>query len=158
MFRGTAEEFTASSIKRTVRGAFSALAVMQPLAPRLRHTQLRTAMASITALLVVLTLTGEPVANALCLTWCDSSSETQNCDGAIAQTTATEITIARPACDTVVTIAPFVREEGRDGGRVAVITTAPAPVAPLETARVHVVPGRGGTTDGRPLPILILRV
>lgn len=42
-------------------------------------------MASITAFLVVLTLTGEPVVNALCFSWCDTSSETMNCVEAIAK-------------------------------------------------------------------------
>lgn len=115
-------------------------------------------MAHITALLVLLILAGEPVANALCLVWCASSAETQSCDGAVARTTATEITVTRPVCTTVVSIAPYVKEEGRDGDGLAAIATVPAAAASLETALAHVVPGRGGTTDGRPLSLLILRV
>ena len=65
-------------------------------------------MASITAFLVVLTPTGEPVINALCLAWCDTSSETMNCIEAIAQTTTAELTpAAGPACEAVLTVAPY---------------------------------------------------
>lgn len=75
-------------------------------------------MAFFTALLVVLTLTGKPVVSALCVTWCDTSSETLNCrEEAIAPTSAAELTAAETACATFVTTVP---EDARGVGQVAV--------------------------------------
>jgi|RhiMethySRZTD1v2_1073278.scaffolds.fasta_scaffold00921_38 hypothetical protein len=53
-------------------------------------------MAYITGFLVVLTLAGQPVANALCITWCDLQSETQSCGEVIAETTAGQPTVTAP--------------------------------------------------------------
>jgi hypothetical protein len=116
-------------------------------------------MASITTLLVVLTLTGEPVVNALCIVWCDTSSATMNCVEAIAQTTMAELTpAAGAACDAALTISPFVREEGRDGSRTAVVTSVSASViAPEETQPAPIL-GRVDAIDGRRAPPLVLRI
>lgn len=83
-------------------------------------------MASLTAFLIVLTLAGEPV-NALCVIWCDTSSETMNCrEEAIAPATAAELTMAETACTTFITTIPFVKEDVRGVDQVAVADAAPA--------------------------------
>ena len=115
-------------------------------------------MASITAFLVVLTLTGEPVVNALCFAWCDTSSETMNCVEAIAQNTMAELTpVAGPACEAVLTVAPFLREEGRDTGRLAV-TTVSASVVPPDESQPAPAQRQGSAAGGRSLPPLVLRI
>jgi hypothetical protein len=113
-------------------------------------------MASITTLLVVLTLTGEPVVKALCIAWCDTSSETMNCVEAIAHMAQPETTMTVPEC-AVVTTAPFLTEEGRAGSRIAVVATTAAPRIGPDLTRLSVVLARRGTTDGRPVPPLVLR-
>ena len=84
-------------------------------------------MASTAALLIVLTLTGEPVVNALCATWCDTSSETMNCrEEAIAPATAAEVKMPGTACTAFITIIPFVKEDVRGVDQVAVADAAPS--------------------------------
>lgn len=116
-------------------------------------------MASISVLLAVLTLTGEPVINALCLAWCDTSSETMTCGEAIAQRTFPELTSAAGTmCATVLTLGPFLREEGRDAGRVAVVATVPVVVFLPDDGHSAPTQNPGGTTNARTAPLLILRV
>jgi hypothetical protein len=115
-------------------------------------------MAHITALLIVLTLTGEPAANALCMNWCDSPSERQGC-GAIANPVLPEF-IATTTCVVRVTSVPFLREEGRSAvDPAAAVCPAPA-VAGNAAESVRSVRLRGGdaATAYRPLSILVLRV
>ena len=100
-------------------------------------------MASFTALLVVLTLTGQPVVDALCVTWCDTSSEILNYrEEAIAPTSAAELTAAETACTTFITTIPFVKEDVRGVDQVAVADAAPALVpaersGPLAFMQAH---------------------
>jgi hypothetical protein len=115
------------------------------------------AMASITALLVVLTLTGEPVANALCTIWCDTASEKHSCGEAIARATAPDATVTATDCATIVTV-PFLREEGRVASRVGAVATLPSAAVPPAASRSLPAPGRDGTSDGWPKPPLVLRV
>jgi hypothetical protein len=116
-------------------------------------------MAYITALLVVLTLTGEPVANALCVTWCDSSSEKQTCDQAIAQTADSAPTITGTACTVSVTIAPFLSEEARGVSRMAVAADRPGALVAVpdrtNSPRLRIA---REATDRRPAPVFALRV
>jgi len=116
-------------------------------------------MASVTVLFVVLTLTGEPVVNALCIAWCDISSETMNCGEAIAYTTVPEFTAgAGTVCATVLPIAPFLREEGRDRGRLAIVATVAVSVLPPDEACPAPVQKTRAAADGRSAPPLVLRI
>ena len=67
-------------------------------------------MASVTALLIVLTLAGQPAVDALCISWCDSPSERQACGEAIATFTSPELSQAVTTCVTLLEVAPFVRD------------------------------------------------
>jgi hypothetical protein len=143
---------------RTARGS-SALfshSIDESLALWLPDTN-QTAMASISALLVVLTLTGEPVANALCVSWCDTSSETMVCDEAIAGARLPEQTMAAVVCAAILTTVPFLSKEGRDIRRNAAVAVA-IPLVPPGASGVPVIRTRGATTDGHPVPLLALRI
>ena len=117
------------------------------------------AMAKLAAILIVLTLTGEPVANALCITWCDQPSERQHCGDVIAQPTSPALSVAgNTFCTTLLVASPFLREEGQ--GAYPAVAPATDPVVdcgPTETelARLR---ASGDTTRGRPVPVLVLRV
>jgi hypothetical protein len=115
-------------------------------------------MASLTALLVVLTLTGEPIANALCEIWCGTSSETMKCgEEAVAQPRVSKRVVAETECAALLTAIPFLREEARAADRSGVISTVPASLAlPAET-RLLLVQLRRATTDGCPAPPIVLR-
>ena len=115
-------------------------------------------MAHITAILIILTLAGEPAAVALCIAGCDSPSEMQTCDEAIAPPASASISPTTGLCPLLVSTSLFLRDEGRAMlHRAAVatpITTAPPPAI---TGRI----GAARTNDapaGRPRPTLILRV
>lgn len=126
-----------------------------PVASWLPQCLKRQAMASLTAFLVVLTLTGEPVVNALCDVWCDTSSETRNCGEAIAQTAVPELTtVAGTACAALLTTAPFLREEGPTASRMAVAVSLLA-IATLQETRFPQGLSPQSTTG--PAPPLVLR-
>ena len=117
------------------------------------------AMARLAAILIVLTLTGEAVANALCITWCDPPLERQHCDDVIAQPTAPALSVAgSTSCATLLTASPFLREEGRS----AYLAIAPATVPNVDCALTETGLARrlasGDATRGRPVLVLVLRV
>ena len=118
-----------------------------------------TAMTQLAAILIVLTLTGEPVVNALCITWCDQPSERQYCGDVIAQPTSPALSVAgSTACATLLTASPFLREEGR----IAYPAIAPATAPNVDCALTETGPARWlasrDATRGRPVPVLVLRV
>ena len=71
--------------------------------------RMATAMAQLAAILIVLTLTGEPVANALCINWCNQPSERQHCSDVIAQPTFPAFSDAGSICAALLTANPFLR-------------------------------------------------
>jgi hypothetical protein len=82
-----------------------------------------------------------------------------NCGEAIAYTTVPELTAAAgTVCATALTIAPFLREEGRDSGRLAVVATVSVSVVPPDETHPAPVQRQGGATDGRLAPPLVLRI
>jgi len=116
------------------------------------------AMAKLAAILIVLTLTGEPVANALCITWCDKPSERQHCGDVIALPTSPVLSVAGSTCAALLIASPFLREEGRSGHpAIAPATGAAVDCGLTETglARLRVT---GDAIRGRPVPVLVLRV
>src|SRR5215204_5056840 len=84
------------------------------------------AMAGLPVILIVLTLTGEPVANALCITWCDEPSERQHCGDVVAQPTFPALSVAGSTCAALLTASPFLREEGRSAYPAIAPSTGPA--------------------------------
>ena len=117
-------------------------------------------MASITALLVVLTLTGEPVASALCISWCGSIQERQSCDEAIAQPTSAAVADASRTCVALLTGNPFLKEEGRGTLHIAAAVNVVHAFSTLPTQGSDLANIRRGddATVGRPTPVLVLRV
>lgn len=113
-------------------------------------------MAYITALVIALTLAGQPVANALCITSCDSPSDRHGCDEAIVNPPVPALSGAATTCSAP-TATPFLREEGPSGFHA--LTTAPVyGVAALPRGAVphpELVDGDRPTL-GRPLVVLRL--
>ena len=130
---------------------------MPALAPWLPQL-ISTAMAHVPAFLIVLTLTGQPVANALCINWCDISSERQHCGDAIAHSTPPALAAAGSTCAAFLTASPFLKEEGRRGITAITLGTGPAVDSGL-TGREFVHPrASGDAARGRRVPALVLRV
>ena len=117
------------------------------------------AMAQLAAILIVLTLTGEPVANALCITWCDQPSERQHCGDVIAQPTSPALSVAgNTSCATLLTASPFLREEGRSAYPAITPATGPNVDCALRETGLARRQASGDATRGRPVPVLVLRV
>ena len=113
-------------------------------------------MAHLPVILIVLTLTGEPVANALCINWCDSPSERQHCGDAIAHTQP--LLLAGTSCAALLTPGAFVQEEGQRLSITAARDTVPAFAShPTVGQTLHVGPSVE-LTAGRLVPPLVLRV
>jgi hypothetical protein len=118
-----------------------------------------TAMTQLAAILIVLTLTGEPVANALCIAWCDQPSERQHCGDVIAQPTSPALSVAGDTvCATLLTGAPFLREEGRSAYPAIAAATGPAVCCGLTETGLAGTRASEDATRGRPMPVLVLRV
>jgi hypothetical protein len=115
-------------------------------------------MAKLAAILIVLTLTGEPVANALCITWCDQPSERQHCGDVIAQPTSSVLSVAGSTCTALLTASPFLREEGRSASPAIAPTNGPAVDCGLTETGLARLRVTGDATRGRPVPVLVLRV
>ena len=128
------------------------------LASSLLH-RMAPAMTQLAAILIVLTLTGEPAANALCIIWCDQPSERQHCGDVIAQLTPPALSVAgNTSCATLLTAGPFLREEGRSAYPAVAPSTGPAACSGLtETGLASLRPSEDATR-GRPVPVLVLRV
>ena len=127
------------------------------LASRLPH-RIATAMTQLAAILIVLTLTGEPVANALCITWCDQPSERQHCSDVIAQNASPAFSVADGTCAALLTASPFLREEGQTAYPAVALTAGPAVYSGWTETGLSRLPVSGDSTHGRPVPVLVLRV
>ena len=118
-----------------------------------------TAMTQLAAILIVLTLTGEPVANALCITWCGQPSERQHCGDVIAQPTSPALSVAGDTfCATLLTGTPFLREEERSAYPAIAPAAGPAVCCGLMETGLAGLRASQDTTRGRPMPVLVLRV
>jgi hypothetical protein len=86
-------------------------------------------MRNVTTLLIVLTLTGSPAANAMCVSWCASRpiSAGMVCDGDVAEPASSPTMSNNSACAALLAEPPFLREEGRASFH------APAPISALDT-------------------------
>jgi hypothetical protein len=120
--------------------------------------RIATAMAKLVVILIVLTLTGEPVANALCITWCDQPSERQPCSDVIAQSTSPALSVAGSSCAALLTPSPFLREEGRSAYPAIASAAGPAVNCGLTETGLAGVRVAGDATRGRPVPAQVLRV
>jgi hypothetical protein len=111
-------------------------------------------MTHITALLVVLALTGGPVVNALCLTRCHAQLTMENCSDEMAEPA---VTAENGSCPALVVSTPFVGEEGQTNVAAAslvVQSTAP----PLTFGRVSLVPRDYRAVGGRRVQLVALRL
>jgi hypothetical protein len=117
-------------------------------------------MAHTTALLIVLTLAGEPAANALCINWCNSPSAMQGCGEAIATSTTPQLLNATTTCVALLGVTPFLREEARSSQGLVAAADLPPAVAetPDRGRRPLGVCRHRDATAGHPLPTLVLRV
>jgi hypothetical protein len=72
-------------------------------------------MTHVTTLLIVLALTGGPVADAICVSWCDSGPMTKGatCDESVAEPMSIAISDGSSTCAALLADSPFLREEGR---------------------------------------------
>lgn len=116
-------------------------------------------MAYITALVIALTMAGQPAANALCSSWCDSPSDRHTCGEAIVNPATSPVSIASTACLTLTAATPFLGQEGRrildavSTGSGSAVSLPPHATAPPPC----LLEGREPTA-GRPLPVLVLRI
>ena len=115
-------------------------------------------MAKLAAILIVLTLTGEPVANALCITWCDQPSERQHCGDVIAQPTSPTLSVRGSTCAALLTASPFLREDGRSAYPTIAPATGPAACCGLTKTGLAGLRASEDATRSRPVPVLVLRV
>jgi hypothetical protein len=73
-----------------------------------------TAMTRVTTLLIVLILTGSPVADAACVSWCDARPITGSaCRESIVDPMSVTISDASGTCAALLAANPFLREEAR---------------------------------------------
>ena len=119
----------------------------------------RNAMASITALLIVFTLTGEPAASALCINWCDANGR-QSCDEAIAQPISAAVSAASRTCVALLTVNPFLTEEGRTAVHfpAAVNVVHAFSTLPTQGSDLANIRSDGGALAARSAPTLVLRI
>jgi hypothetical protein len=117
---------------------------------------------NVTALLLLLTLTGSPIASLGCISWCASpvSTDHAGCRETSPQGTSVAISDADNACALLFATSPFLREDGR---------TTPNPSSPMNAVRAfsppRLEPVRFGDTrnvresgGGRATRPLVLRI
>ena len=119
-------------------------------------------MTHVTTLLLVLTLSGWPVAQAICASRCDSRMTTAGHlgDDSIAHPMSMAISDGSSACVARLAANPFTQEEGRSAFHPQ------HSLGLFSAAEVHLTGGSrpthdrsgGGANDGRPVPILALRL
>ena len=79
-----------------------------------------------TALLMVLTLTGSPLATLTCISWCGSPASPASCHGTSDQALPVSIAEADATCAQLLAANPFVRENVRVKCDSARVSTVPA--------------------------------
>ncbi len=113
-------------------------------------------MAHITALVIALTLAGQPVANALCNNWCDSPSYRHRCDEAIVNPAAPALSAVPTTC-VAPAATPFMREEGESAFH-AVTPAAVDGAAALPSRAVRYPRLREGSHPSADRPLVVLRL
>jgi hypothetical protein len=119
-------------------------------------------MSRVTTLLIVLILTGSPVADAACVSWCDARpmTATPTCRENITDSMSMAISNGSGTCVALLAASPFLREEGR----IAFLAqTSPGGFHALdallmEGARLAHARGDWKAIDRRPAPTLVLRL
>ena len=117
----------------------------------------RGATMNVTAFLLVLTLTGLPVANAVCVTECRHQRTTSgHCHGDLA-TSIESISSASDSCDEPsMSEGPYVVEHRAAPG--AAVLSAAMPVTPAKAGRTNAPAGVAKNPVGWLSPPLILRL
>ncbi|HEY1304271.1 MAG TPA: hypothetical protein VGF24_12010 [Vicinamibacterales bacterium] len=112
-------------------------------------------MARITVLLIVLALTGGPVANAICITRCHSPRTMDNCSAAM---TEPVITGEGQSCPAQVADTPFVREERPVTVDLSAALVVDLTITPLTRERVSSLSRGSQAVDGRRVQPVVLRL
>jgi hypothetical protein len=118
-----------------------------------------TAMTRISALLIVLTLSGGPIANAMCVAWCGQFEAGMAGRERVAAPMSATISDGSGTCAVLLADTPFLREEGRIKFLAVSNGELHAPDAPLavEGSRAHT--GRDwNAMRGWPQPAHVLRL
>ena len=117
-------------------------------------------MTHVTTLLIVMALTGGPVANATCASWCESRPTMGNCGEYIAESISATISGGGDTCPALLADSPFLREEGLIAAHTPTfLGVFHAPDASLTGGgRMTRIRDNGGPIDGRLAPALVLRV
>lgn len=117
-------------------------------------------MTHVTTLLIVLALTGSPVANAACVSWCDSPADKAGatCRESIAEPMA--ISVGSSTCVALLAANPFLREEARITFQAQTSLGVFHASDTLLTGGARFAYTRGDceAIDGRPAPTLVLRL
>jgi hypothetical protein len=117
-------------------------------------------MLRVTVALIVVTLTGLPVAPAICLSWCgEHKTISEYChDEAVGSGSAAVIT-QRAECRALVLDSPFIREDARPVLHTVPHLTAARTASMLTTAAAHrFSASHQHTVLASPAPPLVLRV
>jgi len=116
-------------------------------------------MLRVTVALIVVTLTGFPVAPAICLSWCgEHKTTTEYChDEAVGNGSAAVMT-QRADCTALVIDSPFIREDARPVLHAVQHLTSARTASTLTITAPHSLSARNQLTVLAPPPPLILRV
>jgi len=119
-------------------------------------------MMHVTTLLIVLALTGSPVAHVICASWCDSRMTTagHTCGDNIAHPMSMVMSDGSGTCVALLAANPFTQEEGR------ISFHPPHSLGLLHAVDTSLTGGSrpaygrsdGKANDGRPVPTLVLRL
>jgi hypothetical protein len=114
---------------------------------------------SATALALLLTLTGSPVASLACVSWC-ASPQSANCHDAPASATPLTVSEADNACARLFTTSPFLKEEGQTAHHPPSLVNAvwATSLPPLESIRFGDRPNGSETARARARQPLVLRI
>ena len=117
---------------------------------------------NVTALLLLLTLTGSPIASLSCISWCASPHSTHDaiCHEAPAQAADLTISESDNACARLLSTSPFLKEEGQTAHHPPSLVNAvrATSLPPLESIRFGDRPNGSETARARARQPLVLRI
>jgi hypothetical protein len=115
-------------------------------------------MTQVATVLIVMTLTGGPVARAVCVSWCDWSSA-PDCGMSSGETAFVSMFSENDTCGALLSDRPFVTEEGWTTSQPTSLVRFHSPGHAV-AARTTAIPIAidGYPIDGRPVLALVLRV
>ena len=131
----------------------------QPLASRLRFEG-STAMKRLAALLIVLTMTGSPVAHAACLAWCSSGTlaTSEACHHSFTHALPAAMSGETNTCTAFLSTSAFFTLEPRAAIHPPVAMLPPEQGALVNASLPAAAAGRTPATLDRPAPVRVLRL